>query len=269
QIRAAHHRHLRPSDHRAAAHALAHPLRQPPARGSGRSARRQRARHSRQRCLRHHLRGGVGAGRPRRPARRRNPRPRSDLPAEVHDLLPDRGDGRRHLEHHRSVSRLAAPRHRRRGRQVLRAEVRRLHHLHHHDRGADLAAAGPVRPRDGALRTRMAQPLTNEIARYLAERVRWHPLEIAFWLAALASIFLLPNKHLILPEIAILALFALSLDLILGYSGIISLGHAAYFGFGGYVAGLLAKHGIITEPVLALIVSGLVAAVLGFVTSFL
>jgi branched-chain amino acid transport system permease protein len=115
----------------------------------------------------------------------------------------------------------------------------------------------------------MAQPLTNDIRRYLAERVRWHPLEIAFWLAALASIFLLPNKHLILTEIAILALFALSLDLILGYSGIISLGHAAYFGFGGYVAGLLAKHGIVTEPVLALIVSGLAATVLGFVTSFL
>src|SRR5262249_29096465 len=176
---------------------------------------------------------------------------------------------RRHLQHHRSVPRFPASRHRRRRRQVLRAEVRCLHHLHHHDRGADLAAAGPVRPRDGALRTRMAQPLTNDITRYLAERVRWHPLEIAFWLAALASIFLLPNKHLILTEIAILALFALSLVLILGYSGIISLGHAAYFGFGGYVAGLLAKHGIITEPVLALIVSGLAATVLGFVTSFL
>jgi branched-chain amino acid transport system permease protein len=111
--------------------------------------------------------------------------------------------------------------------------------------------------------------ITSGVSGYLAGRARWHPLEIAFWLLALASIFLLPNKHLILTEIAVLALFALSLDLILGYSGIISLGHAAYFGFGGYVAGLLAKHGIITEPVLALIVSGLAASVLGFVTSFL
>ena len=111
--------------------------------------------------------------------------------------------------------------------------------------------------------------MTDGVAGYLADRSRWHPLEFAFWLLALASILVLPNKHLILTEIAILALFALSLDLILGYSGIISLGHAAYFGFGGYVAGLLAKHGIITEPVLALIVSGLAASVLGFVTSFL
>jgi branched-chain amino acid transport system permease protein len=115
----------------------------------------------------------------------------------------------------------------------------------------------------------MPQPLVHDVGRYLADRVRWHPLEIAFWLVALASIFLLTNKHLILTEIAILALFALSLDLILGYSGIISLGHAAYFGLGGYVAGLLASHNIVAEPVLALVVSGLAATVLGFVTSFL
>ncbi len=64
-------------------------------------------------------------------------------------------------------------------------------------------------------------------------------------------------------------LFALSLDLILGYAGIVSLGHAAFFGVGAYSAGLLAVHGIITEPVLALVVAGLAAMALGFVTSFL
>ena len=80
---------------------------------------------------------------------------------------------------------------------------------------------------------------------------------------------LLPGRHLILTEIAILGLFALSLDLILGYAGIISLGHAAFFGFGAYAAGLLAKHEIIAEPLLALLASGLAAALLGFVTSFL
>ena len=90
-----------------------------------------------------------------------------------------------------------------------------------------------------------------------------------FWLARWRSIFLLPSRHLILTEIAWLALFALSLDLILGYAGIISLGHAAFFGLGSYAAALLAKHAIINEPVLALVVSGLAAAVLGFATSFL
>jgi branched-chain amino acid transport system permease protein len=93
--------------------------------------------------------------------------------------------------------------------------------------------------------------------------------EIAFWLVALATLFLLPGYHLILAETTILALFALSLDLILGYAGIVSLGHAAYFGLGAYCAGVLARHAIITEPVSALIVSGFVAAAFGFLTSFL
>jgi branched-chain amino acid transport system permease protein len=113
------------------------------------------------------------------------------------------------------------------------------------------------------------QLLVAKAAAHLASRARWSPLELAFWLAALASIFLLPSKHLILTEIAILGLFAISLDLILGYAGIVSLGHAAFFGFGAYVAGILAKYGVIKEPILAMLASGLAAAALGFVTSFL
>jgi len=112
-------------------------------------------------------------------------------------------------------------------------------------------------------------PLAADIGQKLKRRGRWSALEIAFWIVAFASIWLLPQKHLILTETAILALFALSLDLILGYAGIISLGQAAFFGTAGYFAGLVAKHGIIDEPVLALICSGLVAAALGFITSFL
>jgi branched-chain amino acid transport system permease protein len=115
----------------------------------------------------------------------------------------------------------------------------------------------------------MSSSLSTEVVRRLKSRARWTPLEVAFWLVAAASIYWLPNRHLILTEIAILALFALSLDLILGYAGILSLGHAAFFGFGGYAAGLLAKHALVTEPVLALVLAGLAAAVLGFATSFL
>ena len=115
----------------------------------------------------------------------------------------------------------------------------------------------------------MPSQLVAQVTRRLARRARWRPLEYVFWLAALASIFLFPGRHLILTEIAWLGLFALSLDLILGYAGIISLGHAAFFGLGSYAAALLAKHAIITEPVLALLASGACAAVLGFATSFL
>ena len=120
-----------------------------------------------------------------------------------------------------------------------------------------------------AMATPPPKPLVAAAAASLAARARWNPAEIAFWLAAVASVFLLPSKHLILTEIAILGLFAVSLDLILGYAGIVSLGHAAFFGFGAYAAGILAKYGIIKEPVLALLASGVLAAALGFVTSFL
>ncbi|MBL8384395.1 MAG: branched-chain amino acid ABC transporter permease [Burkholderiales bacterium] len=111
--------------------------------------------------------------------------------------------------------------------------------------------------------------LATAVADHLAARARWRAAELVFWGAALASVFLLPGKHLILAEIAILALFALSLDLILGYAGIVSLGHAAFFGFGAYAAGLLAKHALITEPVLGLLAAGLLAALLGFACAFL
>src|SRR5512135_126548 len=104
---------------------------------------------------------------------------------------------------------------------------------------------------------------------WLHARARWHPLEVFFWLAAFGAIYAFPDRHLILTEIAWLGLFALSLDLILGYAGIISLGHAAFFGFGAYTAALLAKHEIINEPVVAMLVAGLAAMALGFVSSFL
>ena len=112
-------------------------------------------------------------------------------------------------------------------------------------------------------------PLAAEVSDRLKRRARWSPLEVCFWVFAFATIWLFPGKHLILTETAILALFALSLDLILGYAGIISLGQAAFFGLAGYFSGLIAKYGLVDEPVIALILSGVVAAALGFVTSFL
>ena len=108
-----------------------------------------------------------------------------------------------------------------------------------------------------------------EVGFHARQHARWHAGEVAFWLLALACAFVFPSRYLIMTEIVRLGLFALSIDLILGYAGIVSLGHAAFFGVGAYAAGLLALHGIVGEPVLALIVAGLAAAALGFVTSFL
>ena len=92
--------------------------------------------------------------------------------------------------------------------------------------------------------------------------------EVAFWAAILAAYFLLPGYRVLGSQILIVALFALSLDLVLGYAGIITLGHAAFFGLGAYTAGLLAVHGW-GEPITGLLAAGAVAAIVGFVTSFL
>jgi branched-chain amino acid transport system permease protein len=99
-------------------------------------------------------------------------------------------------------------------------------------------------------------------------RHRMVVLEVLFWVAAFAAIILLPRRLLLLNEIAILGLFALSLDLILGYAGIVSLGHAAFFGVGAYAAGLMLLH-IHTDPLLALLAAALVAGLLGLLTAFL
>ncbi|MFH0299423.1 branched-chain amino acid ABC transporter permease [Bradyrhizobium sp. 31Argb] len=108
-----------------------------------------------------------------------------------------------------------------------------------------------------------------DLSTHAVASARWRPGEIAFWIVVVACGFLFPSRYLIMTDIVRLALFALSLDLILGYAGIVSLGHAAFFGVGAYAAGLLALHGIISEPVLALVVAGFAAMVLGFFTSFL
>ena len=71
--------------------------------------------------------------------------------------------------------------------------------------------------------------------------------EIVFWAVAFATPFIFPSHNMMISEIAITALFALSLDLVLGYTGIVSLGHAAFFGFGVYSAALFAKF-FIADP---------------------
>ena len=101
---------------------------------------------------------------------------------------------------------------------------------------------------------------------HFQRQIRWRPLEIAFWLAALLPFVVTPSYLSLASHIAITALFALSLDLILGYAGIVSLGHAAFFGTGAYAAGLIAKH-YWGEPISALVASGIVAGVLGYALS--
>jgi branched-chain amino acid transport system permease protein len=103
---------------------------------------------------------------------------------------------------------------------------------------------------------------------YLQSLSRWSAIEIAFWLATLLPFFLFPNYLSLASQIAITALFALSLDLILGYAGVVSLGHAAFFGIGAYAAGLFSKF-VWGEPISGLLVAALLAGLAGYATSFI
>ena len=98
-----------------------------------------------------------------------------------------------------------------------------------------------------------------------AARMKWW--EPVLWLLAFAAPVLAPSYALIINEIAIVGLFAVSLDLILGYSGIVSLGHTAFFGLGAYTAALFCQH-VNPDPHIGLLVAMAVAAVLGLAASF-
>ncbi len=95
-------------------------------------------------------------------------------------------------------------------------------------------------------------------------RIRWQ--EWLPWLAALAAFFLLPEYLSLGARILIYILFALSLDLVLGYAGVITLGHSAFFGFGAYVAGILSAKLGISDPMLQLVAAALGAGLLGLGT---
>ncbi len=101
---------------------------------------------------------------------------------------------------------------------------------------------------------------------HLLSQGRWRWFEPLLWVAVFALPALLPGHALIVNEIAIVALFAVSLDLVLGYTGIVTLGHAAFLGFGAYCAALFAKH-MHPDPLLGLAVGIAAATALGALCS--
>jgi branched-chain amino acid transport system permease protein len=126
-----------------------------------------------------------------------------------------------------------------------------------------VAADRPVREALGVTTATIAGPHD-----FLQAQIRWRWSEIAFWIATLLPFVLTPSYLLLASQIAITALFALSLDLILGFCGIVSLGHAAYFGVGAYTAGLISKWSW-GEPLSGLVVAALAAGIFGYATSFI
>jgi branched-chain amino acid transport system permease protein len=104
------------------------------------------------------------------------------------------------------------------------------------------------------------------ISAHLERRKNWRLSEIAFWLVLVALIFLFPSRDALINEILVSGLFALSLDLILGLAGVVSLGHAAFFGVGAYAAAIFANAGF-KDPILLLPVAAVIAGLLGLVTA--
>jgi branched-chain amino acid transport system permease protein len=100
----------------------------------------------------------------------------------------------------------------------------------------------------------------------LLRGARWRPWEYAVWIVAFVLPAIVPAHALMINEIVIVALFAMSLDLILGYTGIVSLGHAAFFGFGAYAAALFAKL-VMPDPTVGLVVAIVLSAALGALAS--
>jgi len=109
-----------------------------------------------------------------------------------------------------------------------------------------------------------AARLAHPAARALIRRHYFRWWEALPWAAAIGFYFAFPAYLAFGTELLITVLFALSLDLALGYAGIITLGHAAFFGTGAYAVGLLAFHGVWTEPITSLVLAAMVAAAIGF-----
>ena len=98
-----------------------------------------------------------------------------------------------------------------------------------------------------------------------ARRHRLHPLEALPWAAAIAAFALFPSYLPLGSQVLATILFALSADLVLGYAGIVTLGHAAFFGTGAYTAGILAANGW-GEPLTGLLAGALTAGLVGFLS---
>ncbi len=100
-----------------------------------------------------------------------------------------------------------------------------------------------------------------------ARRHRFQPLEALPWVAALAAFIVFPSYLPLGAQILATILFVLSADLVLGYAGIVTLGHAAFFGTGAYTAGILAANGW-GEPITGLLAAAVAAGLIGLASGF-
>ena len=109
----------------------------------------------------------------------------------------------------------------------------------------------------------MTSPPDPRIA-HLLSRHRWHPAEALPWLLAVGAFFIVPDYMALGTQVLVMVLFALSLDLVVGYAGIVTLGHAAFFGTGAYVVAMAYAHGGWSEPFSGLAFAAGISGAFGF-----
>jgi branched-chain amino acid transport system permease protein len=97
----------------------------------------------------------------------------------------------------------------------------------------------------------------------LIRRQRLRAIELLPWVIAVAAYFAFADYLPLGSQMLIMILFALSLDLVLGYAGIVTLGHSAFFGVGAYAAGIYAVR-VSGEPLSGLLVGAAAAAAVGW-----
>jgi branched-chain amino acid transport system permease protein len=114
-------------------------------------------------------------------------------------------------------------------------------------------------------------PVSDQRARaidFLSRRHRWHLAELLPWLLVVAVYFLFPDRTTFGAQVLIMILFALSLDLILGYAGIVTLGHAAFFGIGAYTVAILSARLGWGEPISSLFLAAIASAIVGLISGW-
>ncbi len=112
------------------------------------------------------------------------------------------------------------------------------------------------------------QAARDRAAEFLISRHRFRWPEALPWLLAIAAFFLFSDRMTFGSQVLIAVMFALSLDLILGYAGIVTLGHAAFFGVGAYTVGLGAAKLGWTEPISGLFAAAIMASLIGFASGW-
>src|SRR5580704_6393241 len=133
---------------------------------------------------------------------------------------------------------------------------------------SEVPAAGV--PQAGVPETsRQAAAMRTRAIAYLANRQRFRLIEALPWALAIAAYFAFPDRMTFGSQVLLMVLFALSLDLILGYACIVTLGHAAFFGIGAYTVGLMAARLDWNEPLSGLLAAAAVAGLAGFASGAL